>query len=93
MEAVHFFLTPEFIADRSSALVTYPEKPFDDLSNELKENVGEPLLIINDVAPNPDVRLLQNQSTRFAQLSEQPEVIVALGGGSVIDSAKVFSAA
>ncbi|WP_180490182.1 iron-containing alcohol dehydrogenase, partial [Escherichia fergusonii] len=33
------------------------------------------------------------QTKRFAQLQLQPEVIVALGGGSVIDSAKVFAAA
>ena len=88
-----FSSLPEFIAGRSFALVTYPEKPFDDLSNELKETAGEPLLTINDVAPNPDVTVLENQSARFAQLPEKPEVIVALGGGSVIDTAKVLSAA
>ena len=37
--------------------------------------------------------MLSNQSQRFSDLKELPEVIIALGGGSVIDSAKVFSAA
>ncbi len=45
------------------------------------------------MAPNPDYRLLAEQTGRFAKLERQPEVIVALGGGSVIDSAKVFAAA
>ena len=45
------------------------------------------------MAPNPDYRLLAEQTGRFAKLQHQPDVIVALGGGSVIDSAKVFAAA
>ncbi len=52
-----------------------------------------PALTIRNVAPNPDYRLLAEQTSRFARLTQQPEVIVALGGGSVIDSAKVFAAA
>jgi phosphonate metabolism-associated iron-containing alcohol dehydrogenase len=88
-----FSSLPELIAGRSFGLVTYSEKPFDGLRNELKRTAGEPLLTIKDIAPNPDTKLLAKQTARFAQLSEQPEVIVALGGGSVIDSAKVFSAA
>ena len=45
------------------------------------------------MAPNPDYRLLAEQIGRFTKLQHQPEVIVALGGGSVINSAKVFAAA
>ena len=83
----------DMIAGRSYALVTYPDGPFDDLTVDMIAEAGQPELIINDIAPNPDTRLLAVQSARFADLAEMPDVIVALGGGSVIDSAKVFATA
>ena len=78
---------------RRYALVTYGEPFFVELAGRLKKTAGAPVLIVSDVAPNPDYRLLAEQTGRFAELERQPEVIVALGGGSVIDSAKVFAAA
>lgn len=83
----------DLIANRRYALVTYGEPFFDDLTKKLVQAAGAPVLIIRDVAPNPDYRLLAEQTMRFAKLPQVPEVIVALGGGSVIDSAKVFAAA
>ena len=88
-----FSALPDMIARRSYALVTYPDSPFGDLTAQLSEKAGQPKLIINDIAPNPDIRLLADQSARFADLAKMPDVIVALGGGSVIDSAKVFATA
>lgn len=81
------------IGGRRYVLVTYAEPLFKELSARLAANAGSPVFIISDVAPNPDCRLLADQCHRFVSLSSTPEVIVALGGGSVIDSAKVFSAA
>src|SRR5437868_3404906 len=83
---------PELIAGRRYALVTYAEPFFDELAQRLAKTAGAAALVIRDVAPNPDYRLLAAQTSRFADLKQQPEVIVALGGGSVIDSAKVFAA-
>ena len=83
----------ELIGSRRYALVTYGEPFFVELAGRLKKTAGAPVLIVSDVAPNPDYRLLAEQTGRFAELERQPEVIVALGGGSVIDSAKVFAAA
>jgi phosphonate metabolism-associated iron-containing alcohol dehydrogenase len=83
----------ELIGSRRYALVTYGEPFFDALASRLEKSAGAPVLVIRDVAPNPDYRLLAEQTGRFAELERQPEVIVALGGGSVIDSAKVFAAA
>jgi alcohol dehydrogenase len=83
----------DLIGARRYALVTYGEPFFDELAGRLEKTAGAPVLIIKDVAPNPDYRLLAEQTGRFAELERQPEVIVALGGGSVIDSAKVFAAA
>jgi alcohol dehydrogenase len=84
---------PKLIGRRRYALVTYGEPFFDDLTGRLERACGAAALIIRDVAPNPDYRSLSGQTGRFAGLQSPPEVIVALGGGSVIDSAKVFAAA
>jgi phosphonate metabolism-associated iron-containing alcohol dehydrogenase len=81
------------IGNRTYALVTYGEPVFAELERRLNDAAGPSVLTIRDVAPNPDYRLLTAQTARFATLGRQPEVIVALGGGSVIDSAKVFAAA
>lgn len=88
-----FLKLADLIAGRRYALVTYGEPYFDDLADRLAEAAGPSVLTIRDVAPNPDYRLLTDQTSRFAGLAATPEVIVALGGGSVIDSAKVFAAA
>jgi phosphonate metabolism-associated iron-containing alcohol dehydrogenase len=88
-----FAKLPALIGKRRYAVVTYGEPFFDALVKGLEKEAGAPVLTIRDVAPNPDYQLLSEQTGRFAQLRLQPEVIVALGGGSVIDSAKVFAAA
>lgn len=81
------------IAGRSYVLVTYPDAFFSQLADDLTAQAGTPLMVISDIAPNPDIAALSEQTNRFAGLASQPDVIVALGGGSVIDSAKVFAAA
>lgn len=81
------------IGNRTYSLVTYGEPFFQQLERKLAEAAGDAILAIRDVAPNPDYRLLAEQTARFASLGKPPEVIVALGGGSVIDSAKVFASA
>lgn len=76
---------------RPYVLVTYGEPYFRSLAGDLEKDAGKPLLVVEDIAPNPDIALLEEQVSRFASLPATP-VIVALGGGSVIDSAKVFAA-
>ena len=88
-----FSKLPELIGSRRYALVTYPDAPFEELADKLTALAGAPTLTINDVSPNPDYELLRTQSARFAERGAEIEVVVALGGGSVIDSAKVFAAA
>ena len=83
----------EAIGGRSYALITYPDAPFQDLSRRLIKRAGAPVLTVKDVEANPDVVLLAQQCQRFRALERPVEVLVALGGGSVIDSAKVFAAA
>lgn len=81
------------IAGRPYALVTYGDTFFRGLAASLEQKAGAPVLVVDDIAPNPDIALLEVQTARFSALPRQPDVIVALGGGSVIDSAKVFAAA
>ena len=81
------------IGGRRHALVTYPDAMFGDLAARLADAAGDPALMIDDVAPDPDYGLLGEQCARFADLDSPVELIVAIGGGSVIDSAKVFAAA
>ena len=85
-----FATAASVLAGRSYALVTYPGAPFDAWAAQLADEAGLAQLIVDDVAPNPDYALLSDQCVRF---TAAPEAIVALGGGSVIDSAKVFAAA
>ena len=82
---------PQLIAGQPYALVTYPDAPFAALAERLRGLAGDPLITISDVAPNPDTRLLSEQSARCG--GAEPRIIVALGGGSVIDTAKVLAAA
>ncbi|MGJ8584058.1 MAG: iron-containing alcohol dehydrogenase PsrA [Marinosulfonomonas sp.] len=88
-----FNLLPDLIGNRSYALVTYPDPPFAELTDRLAAVAGAPVVVVDDVAPNPDYVLLAQQCQRLAGTARPVEVIVALGGGSVIDSAKVFAAA
>ncbi len=80
------------INKRRYGLVTYPEPFFDALCDQLQKKAGAPVVLINDVQANPDYRLLAKQIGRITE-GEAPEVWVSLGGGSVIDSVKVFAAA
>lgn len=88
-----FSTLADAIGGRRYALVTYGDPYFQELSARLEAQAGKSALVIDDIAPNPDISLLESQTSRFRGLTAQPEVVVALGGGSVIDSAKVFAAA
>lgn len=81
------------VAGRRYALFTYPDEPFADLSRDLVRRLGEPVAAINDIRPNPDFHCLAAMCARLAAADFEPEVIVALGGGSVLDAAKVAAAA
>ena len=60
------------IDGRPYALVTYPDTPFQVLTEHLTKEAGKPLIVVNDIAPNPDFKLLSEQSARFASLRAGP---------------------
>lgn len=82
-----------FVAGRRYILVTYGEPMFRGLASRLATSAGAPALVIDDVSPNPDRADLTGQCQRVKELRENPQLVVALGGGSVIDTAKVIAAA
>ncbi|MDH3666163.1 MAG: iron-containing alcohol dehydrogenase [Paracoccaceae bacterium] len=83
---------PDLIGDRRYGVVTYGEPIFQALTERLCTLAGPPSMVIEDVAANPDFQELGQQTARMAG-GKQPQVWIALGGGSAIDSTKVFAAA
>ena len=81
------------LAGRGYVLVTYGEPHFRRLAERVAGLAGQPLAIVDEVAPNPDFATLPRVCARLKGLLAVPEVLVALGGGSVIDTAKAMAAA
>jgi phosphonate metabolism-associated iron-containing alcohol dehydrogenase len=82
------------IAGRRYCLVTYAAPPvFRELAARLARDAGAPVLTIDSIAANPDFIGLTDACARYAAAPVKPQVIVALGGGSVLDAAKVLAAA
>ena len=84
---------PAAIGGRPYALVTYGEPVFTYLAQRLAGMTGAPTVILDQVAPNPDFAYLPGFCERFGEAKQAPQVIVALGGGSVMDTAKALAAA
>ncbi|NWJ25518.1 iron-containing alcohol dehydrogenase PsrA [Rhizobium sp. RM] len=81
------------VGDRAYCLLTYNDHPFfDELVARISQELGEPAVIVRDVEPNPSFDGLRAACWSFGAATRTPEVILAIGGGSVIDTAKVLSA-
>ncbi|KAA3628052.1 MAG: iron-containing alcohol dehydrogenase [Proteobacteria bacterium] len=79
------------IDGRRYALVTYDEPVFRQLGDRLANQAGPAITIINNIRPNPDFIGLRTSCAQLAEFHDKVEVIVAVGGGSVIDAAKVMA--
>ena len=79
------------IGNRRWALVTYDQPIFRELSARLTAVAGAPVVSITNIETNPDCADLALSCQQFGA-AEPAEVIVALGGGSMIDAAKVLAA-
>ena len=79
------------IGGRRWALVTYNQPIFQALANRLVKAAGAPVVTINNIETNPDCADLLNSCRTFGNAPQAAEVIVALGGGSMIDAAKVVA--
>ena len=82
------------IAGRPYCLVTYSDAAiFAQLEANLAKTAGPAAVVIRNVEPNPSYPALGAACRLFGEASVSPAVIVALGGGSVMDTAKVLAAA
>ena len=54
---------------------------------------GAPAVTVRNIGPNPDFVGLAESCRTYAAATRPVEAIVALGGGSVMDAAKVLAAA
>ncbi len=82
----------DLVHGRAYCLVTYDEPIFHDIAQRITALAGPAALTIDNVTPNPDFHMLTESCALFTAARPAPEVIVALGGGSVIDAAKVVAA-
>ena len=85
---------PTLLAGRRAALVIFPEARGFGLLARIEAILGEQLAcVVDDVRPNPDVAELAGLYDRFWREHADAEVIIAVGGGSAIDTAKALMVA
>ena len=83
---------PSLLQGRKAALVTFPEARGIGLLDRIEGILGDDLVCVVDrVLPNPDVAELRSTWEQFWQSNAEVEVIVAVGGGSAIDTAKALT--
>ncbi|MDR6928554.1 MULTISPECIES: iron-containing alcohol dehydrogenase PsrA [Pseudomonas] len=77
--------------NQTVALVTFPEARGLGLVDRIQDLLGERLVyVIEDVQPNPDVAQLRETYERFWQQAGDCQAVIAVGGGSAIDTAKAL---
>ncbi len=85
------------LAGRAYCLVTYDDANgggvFANLARRVEAIVGAPAASVRNIGPNPDFIGLAESCRLYAAAKKPVEAIVALGGGSVMDAAKVLAAA
>jgi alcohol dehydrogenase len=83
----------DLIGGRAYGLVTYGEPAFAAIADRVGRLAGAPSVTVDTVVPNPHFDALSEACALYGQAPTPPGVIVAVGGGSVIDTAKVLAAA
>ena len=82
---------PRLLGGRRATLVTFPEAASCGLLPRLRRLLGSSLAgVIDDSQPNPDVDGLDVLYREFWKRPDNGEVIVAVGGGSALDTAKAL---
>ncbi|MGR2769685.1 phosphonoacetaldehyde reductase [Photobacterium ganghwense] len=83
----------EQINGRSFALVTYDHPYFASLADGIRESHSGCRVVLTLVSENPDISDMATICAAFAPYAAEVEVLVALGGGSVIDATKALAVA
>ncbi|MBO9353032.1 iron-containing alcohol dehydrogenase [Bordetella petrii] len=82
---------PKLLAGRKAMVVTFPEARQLGLVARLEALLGDLLAgVIDSATPNPDVAELQGLYEAFWRDPRGADVLVAVGGGSSIDTAKTL---
>lgn len=63
------------------------------LVDQLRSTIGHPAVAIDQICENPTLQDLASIEPALADVRSSPGVVVALGGGSVIDAAKAIATA
>lgn len=82
----------EVLRGRRYALATHSSPALRPWISRISRWCGPPALILDDIDSHPSLSMLCGLAARLEQCGTRPEVIVAMGGGSVIDSAKFIAA-
>ncbi len=84
-------LLPQVLRGRRAVVVTFPEARALGLVARLEALLGADLVaVIEDIQPNPDVAQLEGLYNSFWSDPDACDAIVAVGGGSAIDTAKAL---
>ncbi len=82
---------PDVLGARRAVLVTFPEAEDLGLVARLRSILGSALVAVEDrIEPNPNVSYLAAMYERFWRDHGACEAVVAVGGGSAIDTAKAL---
>ncbi len=82
----------KILENKKYVVVTHPEDIFKKYTYQFEDSKNPPLMIITEVQPNPDYLDILSLSKKFSSLSKNIDFILAIGGGSVMDTAKSLAA-
>jgi phosphonate metabolism-associated iron-containing alcohol dehydrogenase len=82
---------PGIVAGRKAVVITFPEAEAVGLSKRLKDLLGENLVGIEaGTVPNPDIATLAPMYEQFWKQHAKAELVIGVGGGSALDTAKAL---
>ncbi len=82
---------PAVLGDRKAVLVTFPEAEGFGLTKRIRDLLGaRPVAVEPDTVPNPDVASLTGMYERFWKDYGDADVVLGVGGGSALDTAKAL---